>query len=356
MPQTVLILDDEPDNVFLMSETLRRGFPDLQVHGFTSSAEALAWCSFHEPDLCLIDYMMPGMNGVEFLAAVRRHAPFEGVPVLMITGHNDPALEQQALHFGATDFLTKPINPADVLVRARNLLRLRGSLRAKVSVIDGEVARMQSELLRREHELIIERLAKLSNHRDEETANHMRRVALISQLLANELGTGGDFSELLLGAAPMHDIGKVGIPDRILMKPGRLDGGEWGVMQNHASIGYELLKDSESKLLQLGAEVALTHHEKWNGQGYPNRLAGEAIPLSGRIVAVADVFDALINKRHYKQPWSLNEVLSHFRRESGAHFDPACVDAINKRLNDVLDIQVSYADEPAPGLARAASH
>jgi response regulator RpfG family c-di-GMP phosphodiesterase len=334
MSQTILILDDEPDNVHLIEETIRRNLPDVRTVGFCSPREAAAWCELNEPDLCLIDYKMPGMSGIEFMALVRRRACFQGVPMIMITGQPNTELQQRALDSGATDFLSKPINVADVVIRSRNHLRLRGGRK--------ESAR---QIIEDEQTAIIQRLARLSGYRDEETGNHMRRMAHISRLIAQELGLDRQFCEMLMLAAPMHDIGKVGIPDHILLKPGPLDVAERNIMQTHARIGYDLLKGGQSELLRMGAEISLTHHEKYNGEGYPNGFAAETIPLSGRVVATADVFDALVNRRHYKQAWPLDDAIDYMRNESGRHFDPGCVAALLRRIHEVVDIQKKFSED-----------
>jgi response regulator RpfG family c-di-GMP phosphodiesterase len=350
MAQTILILDDEPDNVLLIEETIKRNLPGVRTVGFSSPQAAVAWCDVNEPDLCLIDFKMPGMSGIEFMARLRRNARFQGVPMIMITGQPGSELQQRALESGVTDFLSKPINVADVVVRTRNHLRLRESLRdgrQDMGVFEREMREGAQRLIEQEQAAIIQRLTQLSGYRDEETGNHMRRMAHISQLISRELGLDHRFSDMLLLAAPMHDIGKVGIPDRILLKPGKLDPVERGIMQTHARIGHDLLKDSQSELLRMGAEIALTHHEKFSGEGYPDRLAGEAIPISGRIVATADVFDALINARHYKKAWSLDNTIEYLRTERGRHFDPGCVTALLRRIDDVMDIQKKFADNDA---------
>ncbi|HEX9626286.1 MAG TPA: HD domain-containing phosphohydrolase [Acidiferrobacterales bacterium] len=344
MPQTVLILDDESDNIFLMEETLRRKLRDVVSVSFTSPRAALAWCDKNEPDLCLIDYKMPDMSGIEFMVRARQNPRFHGVPVVMITGVTPADVRQVALASGATEFLSKPINPPDLVARVMNLLRLRTTLRNQrrnVTSFDQDVV---AGVATAEQEKIIQRLCRFSEVRDEETGNHMRRMAFISQLIARELGYGEGFCDMILLAAPMHDIGKVGIPDRILLKPGRLDAVEWEIMKTHATIGYEVLKDSESELLRMGADIAHSHHEHFDGSGYPNRRAGEDIPIVGRIVAVADVFDALVNKRHYKEAWAAGDAFALLRREKGAHFDPECVDAMLKRIDEIMDIQTTYAE------------
>ncbi len=347
MAQTILVLDDEPDNVLLIEETIKRHLPGVRTVAFTSPWEAAAWCEANEPDLCLIDYKMPGMSGIQFLALVRQQARFAGVPMIMITGQPGSELQQQALNSGATDFLNKPLNVADVVARTRNHLRLRAGLRAgrrDMGEFEREIKEGALRFVEQEQTRIILRLTQLSGYRDEETGNHMRRMAHISALIAEDLGLDSHFREMLLLAAPMHDIGKVGIPDRILLKPGALDAAEWTVMKTHTSIGYDLLKDSNSEMMRLGAEIAHTHHEKYNGKGYPLGLAGEAIPLAGRVVAAADVFDALVNVRHYKPAWMLSDAINLLRREQGQHFDPQCVTSLMRRTDEVMDIQKQYAD------------
>ncbi len=338
MLQTILILDDEPDNVHLIEETIRRNLPEVRTVGFCSPREAAAWCEQNEPDLCLIDYKMPGMSGIEFMALVRRRVCFQGVPMIMITGQPNPELQQRALDGGATDFLSKPINVADVVIRSRNHLRLRDSRR-------GGQKESTRQVIEDEQAAIIQRLTRLSGYRDEETGNHMRRMAHISRLIAQELGLDRRFCQMLLLAAPMHDIGKVGIPDHILLKPGPLDVAERNIMQTHARIGYDLLKGGQSELLRMGAEISLTHHEKYSGEGYPNGFVGETIPLSGRVVATADVFDALVNRRHYKKAWALEDAIDFMRNESGRHFDPGCVAALLRRINEVVDIQKEFSED-----------
>lgn len=347
MNQTILLVDDESDNIVLMKETLERKLSAVSTVGFTSPKAALAWCADHEPDLCLIDYKMPEMSGIEFMVRARQNPGFQGIPVVMITGMSPIEIKQVALVSGATEFLSKPIDPADMVARCQNLLALRKSLRDQRDQVDrlgGAVSEAVRGIALREQEVIIRRLVRFSEARDEETGSHMRRMAFLSQMIASETGQNREFSDMLLLAAPMHDIGKVGIPDRILLKPGPLDATEWEVMKTHANIGYEVLKDSDSALLRMGAEIARTHHEKFDGQGYPQGLAGENIPLVGRIVAVADVFDALVNDRPYKKAWAPGDAFDLLRRERGKHFDPVCVDAMLKHIGEVMDIQATFRE------------
>ena len=351
MPQTILILDDEAANVTLMEETLRRHLPAAVSVCFTSPREALAWCAVHEPDLCLVDFKMPELSGIEFTRRARQQPCFQGIPVVMITGISTSDVRQNALANGVTEFLNKPINPEEVVVRCRNLLNLRASLQGRYRDSAGlgvGIAAISRENLTREQEIIVQRLCHLSQVRDEETGSHMHRMAAISQLVARELGSDKEFCDRILLAAPMHDIGKVGIPDKILLKPGKLTAAEWEIMKSHANIGYEVLKESNSIVLKMGADIAHSHHEKFNGEGYPLGLKGEKIPMVGRIVAVADVFDALVNRRHYKPAWDYGDAFALMRRESGQHFDPVCVNALLKRIDQVMDIQRTFAEDTQP--------
>ncbi|MHB8347223.1 MAG: response regulator [Acidiferrobacterales bacterium] len=348
MPQTILLLDDEPDNIVLMEKTLQRKLRDVSTVSFASPLEALAWCSGNEPDLCLVDYRMPEMSGIEFIVRARQNPRFDGIPMVMVTGVPPDDVRSAALVSGATEFLSKPINPPEMVVRCRNLLALRRSLsdqRQQAYRAGGELSEAVRGIALREQEVIIGRLVRFSEARDEETGSHMRRMAFLSQLIAQEIGEGREFCDLLLLAAPMHDIGKVGIPDRILLKAGRLDAAEWEIMKTHAVIGYDVLKDSDSGLLKMGAEIAHSHHEKFDGLGYPHGLCGESIPLVGRIVAVADVFDALVNERPYKNAWAPGDAFDLMRRERAKHFDPACVDAMLKRIGEVMDIENEFSEK-----------
>ncbi len=347
MTQTILLLDDETDNIVLMEETLKRKLPGVSTVGFTSPREALAWCAGQEPDLCLIDYKMPEMSGVEFLMRVRQNPAFHGIPMVMITGMSREDVQQVALVSGATEFLNKPINPVDMAARCQNLLKIRQTLcdrRPQAERLGNDVSQAVHGIALREQEIIIGRLVRFSEARDEETGSHMRRMAFLSQMIAREIGEDREFCDMLLQAAPMHDIGKVGIPDRILLKRGPLDPAEWEVMKTHAIIGYDVLKDSDSVLLRMGAEIARSHHEKFDGTGYPLGLKGESIPVVGRIVAVADVFDALVNERPYKKAWVPGDAFDLLRRESGRHFDPVCVEAMLKHIGEVMDIQTAFSE------------
>lgn len=351
MNPSVLLLDDSRENHVLVPRMLK-GLPGMEVVQtvcFASGEEALTWCRDNEPDLCLVDYQMPGMDGISFITQARKLPRFGAIPMIIITGASDVDLRQRALMGGANDFMVRPVDPEDFKARVYSLLSLRMSLvnpLDRVERLAHDVELLERQALEREHEQIIFKLSQLSTSRDEETGNHMHRVAHISRLIACEWGHAEQFCDMIYLAAPMHDIGKVGIPDKILLKPGKLTPEEWDVMKTHTIIGYEVLKDSSSPLLRMGADIAHSHHEKYNGQGYPQGLAGEAIPVVGRIVAVADELDALLSVRPYKQAWNLKDALEQMRQERGRHFDPACVDIMLRHIDSIIDIQKQFSDVP----------
>lgn len=314
---------------------------------FTSPREGLDWCGAHEPDLIIVDYMMPDLNGIEFIDAVRQFHPADVVPILMVTAAHEKEIRYQSLTAGANDFLTKPIDRHEFDPRVRTMLALRNShtrLRSWNDDLRQAVIHKTADIVARERETIA-RLARAAEFRDPETGAHILRMAHYSQLIAQRLGLEPELCERILSAAPMHDVGKVGTPDHILLKPGRLTDEEMAIMRRHATIGYDILKGSSSPMIQLAAEIALSHHEKFNGSGYPGGLAAEAIPLSGRIVAVADVFDALTSARPYKPAWELDRAVAFLKGERGQHFDPTCVDAFFDQWSAVLAIRERYKDD-----------
>jgi response regulator RpfG family c-di-GMP phosphodiesterase len=252
----------------------------------------------------------------------------------------------RALDVGASDFLTKPVDKIEFLARASNMLALsdvRKKLADRAAWLADEVHKATSEILQRERETVI-RLSKAAEYRDPETGAHILRMAHFSELIAKGLGLSAVDQELLLEAAPMHDIGKVGIADNILLKPGRLTPDEFEIMKQHAIFGYEILKGSSSRVLQAGADIARAHHEKFDGSGYPNGLRGDSIPIFSRIVAVADVFDALTSERPYKEAWPLEQAVEHLRSNAGSHFDPACVEAFLAQWSVVLEIRQRFTE------------
>ncbi|WP_114392697.1 HD domain-containing phosphohydrolase [Oleisolibacter albus] len=348
----VLVIDDVPVNRFLL-ESIAGEIGGLQVSSASDGAEALDWCRRNQADVVVVDWMMPGMDGFAFLQAFRADPANEGVPVVMITANDDRAVRQKALDLGANDFLVRPLQPAEVRGRLRNMLTLRRAhlaLAHQAQVLSEQVAAATAQLRARERELV-SRLAGALEHRDPETGAHVVRMALYSRLIAERLGLPAEFQEMLLAAAPMHDIGKVGIPDYILLKPGRLTPDELTIMRRHAELGGRILDGSESELVRMAQRIAMGHHEKWDGTGYPQGLSGTAIPIEARIVAVADVFDALTSERPYKPAWSLEEARAHLLALRGAHFDPDCVDAFLAGWDKVLQIRTEHADPVTASLA-----
>jgi len=341
----VLIIDDNRLNRELFCHMLSMvdGAAPLPM---ADAAAALAWCASHIPDLVLVDYMMPEMDGLEFLRRFRAMPGMQQVPVIMVTADTEVSVRHEALRLSANDFLTKPVNHAELNARAGNLLALRRAqlqLAERAGWLTQAVQKATADIAAREREAIL-RLSRAAEFRDPETGSHLLRMAAYARLVAQHMGLDQAECDLIGEAAPMHDIGKVGIPDAVLLKPGPLDALEMAVMRTHAQIGADILAGSESALLQAGAVIALSHHERWDGTGYPRGLAGEAIPLYGRIVAVADVFDALTSARPYKIGWELPRAVAHLRDGRGGHFDARCVDALFSDMGAVLAIQQRYHD------------
>lgn len=346
MSQQVLIVDDNEVNLVLFGALVKK-LKGALAQSFADPLEALEWSGSHEADLVIVDYMMPGMDGLEFIQQFQKIPGKAEVPILMITANDQKQIRYRALDSGASDFLTKPVDKVEFLARVRNMLALsqaRKGLSNRAQWLADEVRKATAEILLRERDTVM-RLCKAAEFRDPETGAHILRMANYSRLIAARLGLSLEDQELLLQAAPMHDIGKVGIPDRILLKPGRLTPEEFETMKQHAALGFDLLQGSSSKVLQVGAEIARGHHEKFDGTGYPQGLAGEAIPIFSRIVAVADVFDALTSERPYKKAWPLQEAADHLQANSGLHFDPRVVQAFMGVWDEVLAIRTRYQDE-----------
>jgi putative two-component system response regulator len=346
----VVIVDDTHINLVLMSRLIKQ-LDEVETVAFLDAHQALEWCRSHSYDLLILDYMMPDINGLDFIKMLQadggEHNGERGSPpVLMVTASQDVEIRHRALENGANDFLIKPIDKIEFLARTRNMLQLRRAtvaLQDRASWLTGEVKKATAELRAREQETIM-LLCRASEYRDPETGAHIQRMAHYSCLIAAELGLSAEEQETILNAAPMHDIGKVGTPDHILLKPGKLDPEEMAIMRQHASIGHDILKHSQACMLQLAAEIAYTHHERFDGAGYPNGLLGEAIPLVGRIVAVADVFDALTSVRPYKKAWSVEDARQFLIDNRGTHFDPRCVDALLKRWPQVEEIRERFKE------------
>lgn len=345
----VVIVDDTQINLTLMRALIGR-IGGCATTEFADSAAGLAWCLGNDPDLVIVDYMMPAPDGLEFIRRLRQSPEKADVPILMVTADHENGVRYNALESGATDFLTKPIDRVEFISRVRNMLALRRShvaLARRAHTLAEEVRQATLAIYAREKETIL-RLSKAAEFRDPETGAHILRMAHYSRLIAAHLGLPADEQEAILEAAPMHDVGKLGTPDHILLKPGKLTAEEFATMKRHAEIGYEILHGSAAPMLQVAAEIALTHHEKFNGSGYPRGLAGEGIPLYGRIVAVADVFDALTSERPYKPAWDIPRALELLRAERGAHFDADCVDAFLHDLEAVMAVRERFQDEQEP--------
>lgn len=342
----ILLIDNTELNITQLKHLIKK-IPEYESIAFTNPVKALIWCRDNEPDLVVVNYAMPEMDGIQFTQQFRGFVSYEDIPVLMITANSDTSARQKALASGVTDFLNKPLDNIEFITRARNMLALRQSQKAltdRALWLEDEIRKATAKIKNQEYETIF-CLAKAAEYRDPETGAHIQRMAHYSKHIAHALGLSIQEQDLLLEAAPMHDIGKVGIPDAILLKPSRLNAEEFAIMKQHATIGYELLKSSSAPLLKVAAEIAHTHHEKYDGSGYPRGLVGENIPLFGRIVAVADVFDALTSERPYKKAWSVEDACQLLRKGKGTHFDPACVDAFLSDFEEVLSIKSRFADE-----------
>lgn len=342
----VVIIDDTPTNVTLMRALVER-IGDCDPVCFTDSAHGLDWSLANDPDLVIADYMMPAPDGLEVIRRLRERHPAGSTPILMVTADHEKEVRYEALARGATDFLTKPLDRIEFTSRVKNMLTLRNShlmLSSRALLLAEEVRHATAAIHERERETLF-RLARAAEFRDPETGAHILRMAHYSRLIAGALGLSEAEQERVLLAAPMHDVGKLGTPDHILLKPGRLSPDELRIMRRHPQIGYEILKDSASHILQAGAVIALSHHEKFDGTGYPRGLAGDAVPLLGRIVAVADVFDALTSERPYKRAWELERAADYLRVQRGLHFDPDCIDAFFADWPTVLRIREQYRDE-----------
>jgi two-component system response regulator RpfG len=344
---TILIIDDQFTSRKILEQLVSTLSGHVTAKSFADPVEALSWASENQPDLVLTDYKMPNMDGIEFTRRFRETHP--DTPLVVVTALEEKEIRYQALEAGATDFLNKPVDHVECRARCRNLLLLshhQRLIKDRANVLEKKVDEATREIRIREQETLL-RLAKAGEYRDEETGNHVLRMAKFARLMAERLGLSEGDCHVIEVAAPMHDIGKIGIPDGILLKPGKLDASELQIMRTHARIGYEILKDSPSKYLQMGAVIALGHHERYDGAGYPSRLRGYEIPLEARIVAVADVFDALTSVRPYKKAWSIQEAREYLNAERGKHFDPDCIDVFNAQFDKILGIRSRFLDLPS---------
>jgi putative two-component system response regulator len=356
---TILIVDDEPTNLSVLTGLLR---PEYRVRAANSGENALrAVASEPRPDLVLLDVMMPQMDGYTVLAHLQDNPATAGIPVIFLTALSADHDEERGLQLGAADYISKPIKPAVVLARVRTQLevkRARDWLKDKNAVLEAEVARRmeENELIQR---VSIRALAHLAETRDPETGNHILRTQAYVQRMATGLAGHPRFAafltphniDLLTKSAPLHDIGKVGIPDHILLKPGSLTPDEWEIMRTHARLGSDAIEQAEAdvespvEFLVLAKEIAHWHHEKWDGSGYPDGLAGDAIPISARLMALADVFDALISQRVYKPAMTYEAARDIIAAGRGKHFDADVVDVFLNGFGDFVAIAESYRDK-----------
>lgn len=342
----VLIVDDERTNLALFSHMLGN-LPGVETIEFSDPVRALTWCRSHRTDLLLLDYMMPKMDGFIFLEEFRYLTGPDHVPVIMITADAESTVKHAALELSANDFLTKPVNKAELRARVSNMLSLRhAQLRqtARAHHLLDEVEIMNAQLKANEQSAAM-LLTTAASFRDVETGAHLQRMSNYARLLAENLHLSIQEQNDIYEAAPLHDIGKIGIPDHILLKPGRLTEEEMAIMQTHPIIGAKILGNGDSQLMSNAAVVAMSHHERFDGTGYPQGLAGKNIPLYARIVTVADVFDALTSDRPYKTAWSIEKASAWLIENAGSHFDPDCVTAFLQDKDKILDIFHAHQDK-----------
>jgi putative two-component system response regulator len=341
----ILIVDDEPKNVEVIKQVMEMaGYENIR---FTCDPREV--CDIYKsfwPDMVLLDLNMPHMNGFQVMEELKKVEQRDYVPVLVLTAQTDRESRLKALRAGAKDFLLKPFDLVEVIHRIQNMLEVRliqNKLRNQNFNLEEKVQERTKELYRTQLS-VIQRLGRAAEYRDNETGNHVLRMSKVAALLARHMGFDEKHCDLILNAAPMHDVGKIGIPDGILLKPGKHDLEEWGVMRTHAEIGYHILSDDPSELMQLAARIALEHHEKWDGSGYPNGLKGEEISIEARITTVSDVFDALTSERPYKRAWPIEDAVKYIEEQKGVSFDPQIVEKFKEVVPDIIRIKDQFVD------------
>ena len=316
---TVLVVDDEPANLRVLNQLLNDTYKLIFAK---SGQEALRLVEKELPNIILLDVMMPEMTGYQVCEQLKQNPKFKSIPIIFVTALSDSSDEAKGLNLGAVDYISKPISPAVVKARVKTHLSL-----------------VDAEELRRTRLQVIQRLGRAAEYKDNETGMHVMRMSHYSRVVALAYGFSEVEAENLFNAAPMHDVGKIGIPDSIMLKPGKLTDEEFAIMKKHPEIGAEILGESDSELIALAKLVSLTHHEKWDGTGYPNQLKAEEIPIEGRIVALADVFDALTSVRPYKDAWSIEKAMEFIKSQKSKHFDPQLVDCFEQQLDKILAIK-----------------
>lgn len=345
----ILIVDDEPANLRLLEKMLGgQNFKNLVL--VADSRNVVSHYIAARPDLILLDINMPHLDGFEVMTQIKAlRDPLEP-PIVILTAQHGKDFLLQALSAGARDFITKPFDRNELIMRVSNLLdaQMGHRLLHDQKTWLEETVQRRTEELRRTRLEVVQRLGKAAEYRDEETGCHIMRMSQCCAMLAREYGWSESQVDLILNASPMHDVGKIGIPDAILLKPGKLEPHEWDIMRAHTTIGASMLEGDDSSLMRMARDIALTHHEKWDGSGYPNGLVGEDIPMAGRIAALADVFDALTSDRPYKKAWSSEAAMDFVRENSGRHFDPDLVTLLEANLPEVLAIRKRYQDEQLP--------
>lgn len=335
--QTVLVVDDTPENIALLGEVLK---PHYKIKAALNGAKALKIAfSDTPPDIILLDIMMPEMDGYDVCRALKSNPLTVNIPVIFITSKVEVEDERKGFEVGGADYITKPISAPIVEARVRTHLSLYDQSRT----LEGKVKQRTEELEETRRE-IIRRLGLAAEFKDNETGLHVIRMSHYSRLIAEAYSDDRQWTDLVFNAAPMHDIGKIGIPDSVLLKPGKLDKDEWKIMQTHSAIGAQILGEHTNSLLEMAREIAISHHEKWDGSGYPNGKKATEIPISARIVAIADVFDALTSERPYKKAWAVEDAVKLINDEAGTHFDPDLVVLFNSVLPEMIRIRDSYLE------------
>ncbi len=358
-PETILVTDDDSRIRMVLAEILSK--EDYRVLQAESGEETLELLSRESVDVVLLDINMPGMDGLETTRCIKGDPSLKHIPVVIVTGMEDITSRVEALKLGADDFLTKPPHMAELIARVRSLVKVKAyhdhllnyqkQLEETVEKRTEELRNTLTKLAETNKRLkssslnTIYCLSRAAEYKDEDTGTHIQRIGEYARIIGRQLGMSEDDQEMLIYATPMHDVGKIGIPDRILLKPGKLDAEEWLVMKQHTAIGGKILTVEADGFLGLARTIALTHHERWDGGGYPEGLAGDAIPLVGRITAVADVFDALSSDRPYKKALSLERSASIVIESGGSHFDPRIVDTFSSVKNEFFSIRTRYSDD-----------
>jgi putative two-component system response regulator len=346
----ILVVDDEPRNTKLLEAILSREGYRVECAG--NGQDALRAVVELRPDLVLLDVMMPDTDGFQVAAQIKSNSDTRNIPIIMVTSLDDRASKLRALDSGAEEFLTKPVDRAELIVRTRNLLRLKelADLHANYARVLEERVVERSLRLTNSYRDTIAALNRAASYRDEETGAHVQRISHYCVELAQALGMDSAFCECIYYASPMHDIGKIAIPDRVLLKPGPLTPDEWEIMKTHATLGFKMLDGVDSPYIEMGRDIALRHHERWDGRGYPDGLSGEAIPLSARVMAIADVYDALRSRRPYKEAYGHDDavriIMHGDGRTSPKHFDPRVLSAFVSARAAMRDIYQEMIDLP----------